>query len=123
MTPRCVRCGGRAKDDHHLTGRDDHGEYLDPELAVSLCRSCHIAEGNALRVLDLERVVGPLSRPERVELRLRRAAVFLGRLAAKWGLLCGLAAAALTRWADELAEHTQRLDRRDPKWRETDDAA
>jgi hypothetical protein len=118
MSTHCVRCGQRSKDDHHLTVRDDHGDYLDADLKVPLCRSCHNAEHDALRVLDLERALGPLSLPERVELRLRRLAVFVARLAVRWGPLFGFAAAALTRWADELAEHTQRLDRRHPGWRE-----
>ena len=67
---------------------------------------------------------GPrLTLVERVERRLRRLAVDVGRFAAahpEYGWIARLAA-CLKRWADELASDIAARDRRDPDWR-LDDA-
>ena len=118
MSPQpCIRCGRPGKEDHHPTGRDDEDCYLDEDLVVWHCRPCHQHVHNVLRTLELDRVAGPLSVPERVELRLRRLAVFLVGLGPPWSLLSGPLAAAFSRWADQLAVHTRRLDSRYPDWR------
>jgi hypothetical protein len=90
---------------------------LDDDLVVWLCRVCHLHAHNTLRILELERAVGPLSAVERVELRLRRVAAFLAGLGAPWGVLTSPLAAAMSRWADELAGQARSLDRRYPGWR------
>jgi hypothetical protein len=83
----CVRCGRRGDHQHHLTLRDECGKRLDDDLVVWLCRVCHLHAHNVLRILELERAVGPLSAVERVELRLRRVAAFLAGLGAPWSVL------------------------------------
>jgi hypothetical protein len=118
VKPRCVLCKRPAKDQHHPTLRDAQGERLDDELKVPLCRSHHLAAHNKLRVLDLQRAYGGGSGVERVELRLRRMAVFLADMAPTYGEFFMLLAAAMTRWADELQQDGRALDRRDPSWRE-----
>jgi hypothetical protein len=117
MTEQCFRCGKRGANQHHLTLRDENGERLDDALTVPLCHNCHCAEHDWLRLSDLQRAPGPLSLPERVELRLRRLAVFFERLVMFAPFSLKLAA-ALSGWADELARHTAGLDRCYPRWRE-----
>jgi hypothetical protein len=117
MNPPCIRCGRRGEEEHHITARDDHGEHLDEDLLVWLCKPCHKHSHNTLRILELDRSGGPLSVPERVELRLRRVAAFLVGLGPPWTLLSGPLAAALSRWADQLAGHTRGLDHHYPDWR------
>lgn len=117
MTEQCFRCAKRGAHQHHLTLRDEHGERLDDALTVPLCHNCHYAEHDWLHLSDLQRAAGPLSLPERVELRLRRLAVFFARLTLFEPFSLKLAA-ALSGWADELARHTRDLDQRCPRWRE-----
>src|SRR4051794_26387461 len=117
MNPPCVRCGRRGDHQHHPTGSDEHGERLDDDLVVWLCRACHLGAHNTLRILELERTPGPLCVVERVELRLRRVAAFLVGLGAPWTLMSGVLAKAMNGWADELAGHTRGLDHRYPDWR------
>jgi hypothetical protein len=123
VSPRCIHCGAIAKDAHHLTLRDENGERLDEELTAPFCRPCHLAEHNVLRVLELEGITSRLSAVERVELRLRRVAVFLARLDLGYREVWTGLAAALTSGADDLAADTRRRDVRDPDWRDADGAA
>ena len=120
MRPPCIRCGRPSKNDHHLTPRDKQGERLDPQLTAPLCRPCHDQEHNKLRVLDLDRAPGSLSVPERVEVFLRQAALFVAGLTPTWGPWCESLASALIRRADELADHTRNMDRLGSAWREAE---
>jgi hypothetical protein len=117
MSAPCFRCGKRGEHDHHLTLRDDRGERMDDELVVWLCGVCHKQAHNVLRILELEYVRGPLSVPERIEVRLRRVAAFLALLGVPWSPLTAPLATAMTRWADDLAVHTRDLYTRCPDWR------
>jgi hypothetical protein len=90
---------------------------LDDDLVVWLCRACHLHTHNTLRVLELERAIGRLSAVERVELRLRRVAALLTGLGGVWSVLAVPLAAAMSRWADDLAGHSRCLDRHYPGWR------
>ena len=125
MTPGCLWCGAPAWRGHHPTGRGPDGRYLDPELRLPYCHDHHELCGDDWRVLgidDSKRGPAPartLPLIERVELRLRRLAATVGRLADahpqhEW--LAALAR-ALKRWADELASDVAARDRRDPGWR------
>ncbi|MGH3427235.1 MAG: hypothetical protein ACRDQZ_06665 [Mycobacteriales bacterium] len=114
----CTGCGRPGVHEHHLTLRDEHGRRLDEDLVVWLCKACHLGEHNTLRILELERAVGPLTVVERVELRLRRVAAFLVRLGVPFRVLCGPLGVAMSRWADDLAGHTRGLDLRFPNWRD-----
>ena len=117
MTPRCVRCGAKGDHEHHLTLRDDRGDRMDDDLVVRLCKTCHKQAHNVLRILELQDARPALTCPERVELRLRRVAAFLATLGMPWTFLTMPLAAAMARWADELAGHTRALDTRFPDWR------
>jgi hypothetical protein len=114
--PRCMRCGKPGTEEHHLSGRDDTGTQMNPELVIALCRPCHRGDHNTRQILELE-TVPTRSIPERVELCLRRVAAFLAGLGAPWDGLCGPLAAAMSGWADDLAKHRYKLDARYPDWR------
>ncbi len=125
MSPGCVACGGAACLNHHPTGRDTDGRYLDPDLKFPSCHDDHELfhdDWRTLGVEDSKRGQDPermLSFIERVALRLRRLAASVGRLAEAYPEQKWLAAGAraLQRWADELACFIAALDRRDPGWR------
>jgi hypothetical protein len=117
----CFRCGSTRAELHHVTLRDGAGVRLDPDLVVPLCHDCHWQDHDFLRALGLQYAEGGLAIVERVELRLRRVAVFGYRMskgdpASFWYRLANAAA----QWADELRAHTSRLDQTTPEWREVD---
>lgn len=123
MTPQCEFCA-RPKDyGHHYTGRDggEQDAYLDPEFVIDLCHDHHYFVHDDLFTtgLDDEHTEGPLTFFDRVEMRLRRAAVAFARLAhalpgqGLWGVL----ALVFTKWADDIAEGMHVLDERYPDWR------
>jgi len=104
---------------HHPTGRDEHGRYLDPDLTLPACHDDHTFVHDDWRDLGIEAVERPLTFFDRVETRLRRLATNCRRMDPAgvnpfWTKL----AAALVRWADEIARGTRRLDERDPGWRD-----
>ncbi|MDA8038474.1 MAG: hypothetical protein M0Z69_04810 [Actinomycetota bacterium] len=77
MTPRCLYCGRRPVEQHHVTGRlCPSGRYLDPRLSVPLCKRHHAREHEVLRRRGL-------AFPDGADLtghRLARLLDFLGRL-------------------------------------------
>jgi hypothetical protein len=93
--------------------RDDH------ELVHDDWRTLGIDDRLSTNEREQARAAGPLTFVERVEIRLRRTAVFFSRLAARHPGCPWLAtmAEALKRWADELKRDTDARDRRDPGWR------
>src|SRR3954454_16196616 len=117
MKPPCLRCGRPAAEEHHLSGSDETGSHIDPELVVWLCPPCHRGDHNTRHILDLEKVSGTLSVPERIELCLRRVAAFLASLGEPWAILATRLAAAMSGWADDLAAFRLKLDDRYPDWR------
>lgn len=75
MTGLCAYCGAPAEHRHHLTGRPaPKAPYLDPDLTVALCRSCHLSDHHAWRLTGLDRISEP------IPARLARAGFTLGRL-------------------------------------------
>lgn len=76
--PRCLFTGARGEHQHHISGRDENGEYYDRALTAWLTRCRHVAVHTALRALGLDDVTGELSG---VVLRLLRIGVFLVLLA------------------------------------------
>lgn len=72
----CVFLGRRADHLHHPSGRDRHGNYLDPDLVIPLVREQHDLEHVAL---NLTLFGDDSDLPDDV-LRLRRNAHFLLRL-------------------------------------------
>jgi hypothetical protein len=51
----CAACGGRRPlHRHHLTGRGNDGEYLDPDLLVGLCWLCHHDVHDILRTIGYD---------------------------------------------------------------------
>jgi hypothetical protein len=76
---RCIFCGRRPIDWHHLTGRAvAEGEYLDPELVVPFCRRHHSREHVLLADKGLEWL--PDGDDSLVH-RLRRVRLFFERCA------------------------------------------
>lgn len=119
MSARCIGCEAHASRRHHPTGRDFAEEYLDADLTVPVCHDDHELIHDDRRTLGTQEPPAPLSWFERVELRLRRIAGDLARLAELhpdkgWLPRC---ARWLLRWADELANGLRAMDARDPGWR------
>lgn len=119
----CLICGRNAHDDHHVTGRS-----LDPQLSFWHCHDHHELlhdDWNSAGVPAKDR-----QRDDRdgdttptvlhaLVLRLRRLAMWLGRLA-EAGVFEPVAAAlayALARWATELEACIHRLDAQVSGWR------
>jgi hypothetical protein len=102
----CSICGGPADDAHHLTGRGPGHVHLDPDLVAPLCHDDHELVHEDLRQEALDNPTVATSPTRQVAFRLRRAAIFLARVAdanPALGWLVHLAS-ALRRWADELLE-------------------
>ena len=123
MSERCAYCGGKHPLTHHATGRDHQLRYLDPSLTIPLCHDHHQLVHDDLRAAGVDdpqtRAAIRLSFVERVEVRLRRLAVAIGRLASMFPGVTFLAhlAERLKRWADELSWDLAARDARDPGWR------
>jgi hypothetical protein len=116
----CEFCGGLCERWHHPTGKGENGRYLDPEFVRPTCHDHHELVHDDAQTLGWEKLQGrPLTWFERVELRLRRWAAFLGRLEASSTLRTPYAVLAKTllRWADELARGIAALDEDIPGWR------
>ncbi len=125
MSPGCLLCGAAGCHGHHPTGRDPDGRYLDADLRLPYCHDHHELSHDDWRTLDIrdgergQKHERKLAFIERVELRLRRAAATVARLAEahpqhKW--LASLAR-VLKRWAGELASDIAARERRDAGWR------
>lgn len=120
--PRCVVCGRPADDDHHLTGA-----RLDPYLQLPHCHDHHELnhdDWNTAGVPAKNRGRGdqdddqPATFLHGLYRRLRRLAMFLGRLAERgvfWPLST-LLAAALAGWALGLRRCIEALDAGVPGW-------
>jgi hypothetical protein len=125
VSPGCLVCGAAGCRGHHPTGRGPDGRYLDPDLTFPSCHDHHELshdDWRALGIQDCEHGQEPgqrLAFIERVELRLRRLAATVGRVAEAHPQHKWLAAPArvLKRMADELACFIAALDQRDPGWR------
>jgi len=120
-------CGKPADELHHPTGRvaGDGSRYLDPDFRVPACHDDHALVGDdQRRMAGLEPDLGrsDATTLDRLEVRLRRAAAFLGRVgealqvAAGVALMVGLAV-HLDRWANELTIAIGILDAAAPGWR------
>lgn len=76
---RCIFCGRRPIDWHHVTGRAvADGEYLDRGLVVPLCRRHHSREHVLLADMDLEWLT---DEGDSLVHRLRRVRLFFERRA------------------------------------------
>jgi hypothetical protein len=120
-------CGQPADERHHLTARvgGEDTPYLDPELWVWTCHDDHsLASDDQLRMADWETDLtrSGVTRLDRLEVRLRRVAAFLGRLAKALGMPVVVAIVArlathIERWAVDLAAAIAILDSAMPGWR------
>lgn len=119
MSRRCLVCRGRAPWRHHPTGRDDQGAYLDPDLKSPVCHDDHQLAHDDWKTLGLEEVEDRLTVFERVELRHRRLAPFLARIAEANDAdnLNAQLARHLCTWADELTAGVRCLDEGYAAWR------
>ncbi len=119
--PHCLLCGQPSVAQHHLTGR-----RLDPSLATPVCHDHHYfvhddwwTHGVGAKPGNDEQA--PPTVLHAMHLRLRRLAMFLGRLV-ELGLFRPLSdwlAEALSRWGDEMQSCVIRLDADGPSWRST----
>jgi hypothetical protein len=125
VSERCLFCGKPKDDAHHATARAANRAYLDPDLDPPQCHSHHELDGDDLRTAGLANPATAGTAIESVAVRLRRAAIFLGRLI---GFLADCApgelgefltqlARSLQCWADDLDRTVAALDRYSPEWR------
>jgi hypothetical protein len=119
----CLLCPGCGRFWHHATGRDATGTYLDPQLKGRLCVSCHPLLHEDWNTAGVGDRVTPDTFLDSLELRLRRTALLLGRLAPTipgpvGQLVTGLAE-AMAGWAALLATALTALDATFPTWRTT----
>ena len=119
----CAVCGRVGLwDEHHLTGVDHNGEYLDPEMTVPLCHDHHELIGDDTKTLNIEVPDSPLTEIEKVALRLRRLSVSLARIGSGMDPqpIISVLLEPLTTWADTLGGAVKRLDQGLPEWRQID---
>jgi hypothetical protein len=115
----CPITGQRPERSHHLTGRGSDGQQLDDELTAPVSHNAHELVHEDLRNAGIDKRLEMDSVPERLERRLRRVGLFLGRVAESvppfsWMLAL---ARACQHWADELGGWVYRLDATCPGWR------
>jgi hypothetical protein len=119
----CLCCDRGPGRRHHLTGRAADGSYLDPDLCGRLCATCHPLVHEDWNTAGVSDEISPDTFLDSLELRLRRTAIFLGRLAAETpdplGELLAALAVALACWAVGLANAMSALDDTFPTWRTT----
>jgi len=115
---RCAITGDSAERRHHITGWGTDDAQLDDDLTVPLSHDGHEVVHEDLRNAGLDKPLEADSVPERIERRLRRAGLFLARVAESVPPLSWMLALAqaLTRWADELGEWLHRLKTCCPGW-------
>jgi hypothetical protein len=123
MSQACLLCREPDTCRHHLTGRDAGGAYLDPALQSPLCPSCHPLAHEDWNTAGVRDRITPTTLLDSLQLRLRRTALFLGRLAPTipgpvGQLMAGLAE-AMASWAGQLALALAALDATFPTWRKT----
>lgn len=116
----CAICGRLANHEHHESGRGPDGSQLDPHLTAPVCHEDHDLLHDDLRTAGIDRPLQATSVPERIERRLERVGLFLGRVAEafppfRW---IGAIASACSRWAAELGSFVASLDRCCPGWRQ-----
>jgi hypothetical protein len=123
VSEACLQCGNQPGRRHHLTGRAADGSYLDPDLWGRLCATCHPLvheDWNTAGVCD---DITPETFLDSLELRLRRTAILLGRIADETpdplGELLTALATAMACWAVGLANAMSALDVTFPTWRTT----
>jgi hypothetical protein len=124
MNEPCLFCGQHGCAEHHATGRDEDGTYLDPDLRGRLCeKTCHPLVHDDWNTAGVRDRVTPATFLDSLLLRLRRTALFLGRLAPNipgpLGELLARLAEALAVWAASLATALAALDATFPTWRTT----
>lgn len=120
-------CGKPAGELHHPTARvaGDGSPYLDSGFRVPACHDDHaLIYDDQRRMLDLEPDLAgdDATILDRLEVRLRRVAAFIGRVGETIGiavlvaLMMGLAT-YFERWANELGSAIAILDSAVPGWR------
>ena len=118
---RCLFCGAPAERDHHCTGRDALGRYLDPEFVGPTCHDDHELVHDDWHTRGVgDGRVETATFLHALELGLTRTAMFVGRLAEVTpppldGFL-GRLAAWLAKMASGLSGSIALLDRYCPEW-------
>src|SRR6516165_530675 len=123
MSETCLCCDRERGRRHHVTGRAADGSYLDPELWGRQCATCHPLIHEDWNTASVRDEISPDTFLDSLELRLRRTAIFLGRLSAQTpsplGDFLDALAAAMACWAVGLANAMSALDDTFPTWRTT----
>jgi hypothetical protein len=118
---RCLFCGGSAERDHHCTGRDALGRYIDPGFVAPTCHDDHeLTHDDWYTHGAGDGLVETATFLHALQLGLERVGMFVGRLAEATpppldGFLAGLAA-WLAKMAGGLAGSIASLDRYCPGW-------
>ena len=119
MKSPCAFCGGEAAENHHPTGRDGRGRYLDPRLTLPSCHNDHCLADDDWHTQGIHHSDPHLTFLELLELSLRRLGACFGRLGQAENALPLFA--ALAQWSIDKADHLRRtiraLDRDNPAWR------
>lgn len=120
-------CGAPAEELHHPTARvaGDGSPYLDPGFRVPACHDDHaLIYDDQRRMADLEPDLArdDVTILDRLEVRLRRIAAFVGRVGEVFqiaGLIALLIVLAshVEHWANDLAAAIAILDAAVPGWR------
>ena len=123
MSDACLLCPRCGRSWHHGTGRDAEGAYLDPDLKARLCASCHPLVHEDWNTASVRDRITPTTFLDSLQLRLRRTALLLGRLAPTIPEpyrqpVAGLAE-AMASWATQLALALAAFDATFPTWRKT----
>lgn len=123
MSDACLLCPRCGRYWHHGTGRGAEGAYLDPGVKARLCVSCHPLVHEDWNTAGVRDRVTPTTFLDSLQLRLRRTALLLGRLAPTvpepYGQLVAGLAEAMAGWAGRLAIALAALDATFPAWRKT----
>jgi len=114
MSRACTVCGRDCRISHHITG-----DALDGEFETPVCHDHHQLVHDDWHTLGVGAEQQPRNFFDRLVLRLRRTAAFLGRLVAigVGGPLLRMLAEVLGRWAADLHMRVAILDARYEDWR------
>jgi hypothetical protein len=104
--PVCVLCG----ETDPVVFHHPCGIANDCWIEGPLCANCHLRAHEELRRYGVDLKHQPRTKLETLENVLRALAVFLRQLAE-----------ALLRWAEELADQIQGLNRTQPNWKEAEE--
>jgi hypothetical protein len=121
LSERSLFSSEPAERRHHVTGRGPDGRYLDPEFTAPLTHTEHELVHDDWQTLELTDSNHPETFLDSLELCLKRAGPFVGRLSETMpepiATFLALLARCLTRWAARLEGSLHALNTYSPGWR------